>query len=86
MKRLDILEQDYRDAKNHLYRLAHNVCINGKEQAVLMTTLTKIEMHALNYGMEGKDIIKELLSCIYDGLAYDNWPWIKNGVNTLENK
>ena len=84
MIRLDRLKQDYRDAKNHIYGLAHHVCVDGKEQAFLLNHLGEVETHCLNHGMDGKDIIRELLNPIIDGLHYGNWPWIKNGVNVLE--
>jgi len=74
MKRLDSMNQDYRDAKNHIYGLAHNVCLNGKEQKVLLAYLGDIEMHSLKYGESGERIIQLLISAIYDGLAFGNWP------------
>jgi hypothetical protein len=37
----------------------------------------------LKGGEDGKAIILTLMGIIIDGLQYGNWPWIKNGVNTL---
>ena len=84
--RLDRLEQDYRDAKNHIFGLAHNVCINGKEQAFLLRVLGDIEMESLKSGASGEQTIRNLLYPIIDGLSFGHWPWIVNGVNTLEEK
>jgi hypothetical protein len=81
--RLSRLDQDYRDAKNHVYGLAHNVCVNGKEQHALLSALGDVEMQMLKGGEDGKAIILTLMGIIIDGLQYGNWPWIKNGVNTL---
>lgn len=86
MSRLHKLEQDYRDATGHIYGLAHNVCINGEEQNALVTALQNIELEGLKDGADGQLIIRNMLFTIVDGLAYGNWPWIKNGVNTLEVK
>jgi len=84
IERLDSTEQSFRDAKNHVYGLAHNVCLNGKEQKVLLAYMGDIEIHSLKCGESGQRIIQLLISCIYDGLAFGNWPWIINSVNTLE--
>lgn len=85
MDRLDRMEADFRDAKNHVYSLAHNVCINdGKDQHALVDALRDIELHGLKCGDSWQRIIQCMISCIYDGLAFGNWPWIKNSVNNLD--
>jgi hypothetical protein len=71
MKRLDRLEQNYRDAKNHIYGLAHNVCVNDKEQAALLSALGDVEMQMLKGGEDGKYIILTLMGIIIDSLQYD---------------
>lgn len=81
-KRLN--DQSYRDALNHVYGLAHNVCINGKEQKFLIAHLQDIEFVMIANGETGDRTIKELLCVIIDGLKFGNWPWIKNGINLLE--
>ena len=64
MSRLDTMESDYREAKNHIYGLAHNVCIDGKEQKSLLSALHEAEMEMLGNGENGLKIIKDLLSII----------------------
>ena len=73
--RLDSTSQDYRDAKNHIYGLAHNVCVDGIEQKRLLACLGKIELTCIESGISGKDTIRALLNPIMDGLIYNNWPW-----------
>jgi hypothetical protein len=80
--RLDIMDKDYREAKNHVYGLAHNVCINGIEQKILLNELRSVEFEMR--AESGQTIISTMLGIILDGLHYGNWPWIKNGVNTLK--
>ena len=82
--RLDRSEQDFRDAKNHVYGLAHNVCVNGKEQNALLAAMQSTEMQMIKEGGTGEEIILSLLCILFDGLNYGNWPWIKNAVNTLD--
>jgi hypothetical protein len=84
--RLDSMSQEYRDAKNHVYGLAHNVCVNGKEQKTLISAMQDVERQMVTNGEDGKHIILTLLGIIIDGTQYGNWPWVKNGVNTLETK
>lgn len=84
--RLDRMDQDFRNAKNHIYGLAHNVCCNAGEQGYLLAVLGDIEMECYKNGATGQQIIRNLLTPIMDGLEFDNWPWIKNGVNVLEIK
>lgn len=86
MSRLNKNEQSYRDAKNHIYGLAHNVSINGREQNALVRALQQIEEEGINDGASGQQIIRSMLFTLIDGLEYGNWPWIKNGVNTLKSK
>lgn len=81
--RLDRMGQDYRDAKNHVYGLAHNVCKDGKEQKALLAAMQYTEQEMIKSGESGEAIILTLLGIIMDGLNYGNWPWIKNGVDTL---
>jgi len=81
MARLE--NQEFRDAKQHVYGLAHNVCLNGKEQKALLDRLKDIEQHCMICGESGQRTIQLLLSCIYDGLAFGNWPWIVNGKDIL---
>lgn len=81
--RLDINSQDFRDAKNHIYGLVHNVCLNDKEQEILIKTLQEEEQRMIDNREPGDVIIKHLLYPIMDGLSYGNWPWI---VNTLKIK
>lgn len=84
MTRLDYTEQSFRDAKNHLYGLAHNVCVNGKEQNALLHAMGQTELRLYEEGASGLAVISILMGIITDGLRYGNWPWIQNGVNTLE--
>ena len=78
--------QDYKNAKEHIYDLANSVCVNKQEQQIMLRCLKEIEKHSLICGESNKRVIQLMLSCIYDGLAFGNWPWIRNGINILEYK
>jgi hypothetical protein len=82
--RLDSMSQDFRDAKNHVYGLAHNVCVDGLEQRALLNALSESETEMIRADEDGKAIILTLLGIIIDGVQYGNWPWVKNAVNTLK--
>jgi len=73
--RLDRMSQDYRDAKNHIYGLAHNVCLDGKEQQALLSTIQDVELEMHKNGEDGKQIIITMLGVVFDGLRFGNWPW-----------
>ena len=77
---------DFASAKTHIYGLAHNVCHTGQEQRALITVLHKIEEECIGRGASGSETIQQLMFPIMNGLMYGNWPWIKNGVDTLKEK
>ena len=86
MSRLDSMEDDFRHAKNHVYGLAHNVAFLPGEQRALLSYIGEVEYNLYKEGASGERIIIELLGIIMDGLKYGNWPWIRNGLNTLEQR
>jgi hypothetical protein len=75
MKKARLEEQCLRDAKNHVYGLAHNVCNNKEEQAELLGVLQGIEKESILNGATGEQLIRNLLCPILDGLLWRNWPW-----------
>jgi hypothetical protein len=83
--RLDRTSQDYRDAKNHIYGLAHNVCLNGKEQQALLSAMGNAEMEMYRVGEDGKQIILTLMGIILDGLRFGNWPWTSLDAESVWN-
>jgi len=66
--RLDASSQDFIDAKQHVYGLAHNVCLNGEEQRALLNELHDAENQLIANGWSGQTIIKTLLKVIADKL------------------
>lgn len=66
--RLDISTQSFRDAKNHIYGLAHNVCINGNEQRELLAHMLDIELKLMKDNSDGKEIILNLLGLVIDAV------------------
>lgn len=68
-------EQDYREAKNQCYALAHSLGANKSEQESLVNALHDIE---LEYdGGKKERLIACMLGVFTDGLYYGNWPWTK---------
>lgn len=74
-ERLSRIEQDYRDAINHIYGLAHNVCCERGEQTQLISALQDVEYEMTKQGETGKAIVLCLMGLITTGLAFGNWPW-----------
>lgn len=68
---------DYDEAVKHIYGLAHNVSLNKSEQYALISALDDIETHSIKVGESNHRIVQLMLSLIYDGLAFGNWPWTK---------
>ena len=75
---------DFNGARQSLYGMAHDVCKNGREQNALLLAFQHTEMEMIEQGESPKAITIALLGIILDGLKHGNWPWVKNGVNTLE--
>lgn len=73
-------EDSFRHAKLACYSLAHSLGTNGLKQTKLVECLQGIEKHAINDEL----CIRSMLGVFYDGLAYGNWPWIRNGIDTLK--
>lgn len=66
------------NAKYAYYKLANALGENGRKQAALVKALRELEN---DYYRE--EMLLRMNSLFQDGLAYGNWPWIKNGVDTL---
>jgi hypothetical protein len=71
---------EYKKSMDALYSLAHSLGENGKQQNSLVSALHDIE----KYENSDKGRVRAGIAMFYDGLAYGNWPWIKNGVDTLK--
>lgn len=78
-------DKAYRDSIQALAILAHSLGENGRKQNALINAIHEIEMNDRN-SMHNKERIKSIVGMFYDGLAYGNWPWIVNGIDTLPNK
>lgn len=76
-------DTSYRNAIQALAQLAHAVSLTGKEQNALITAIHEIEMIDRD-STHGKERIRAIVGMFYDGLAYGNWPWVVNGVDTLK--
>ncbi len=63
---------DYVEAKRSCYQLAMSLGKTGNEQNELIKALKDVEKTYDNY----KETIQHMLSVIYDGLAFGNWPWV----------
>lgn len=72
--RLSRTSQDYLDAKNHIYGLAHNVCLNNKEQEALILAIRDVEVEMSRAKEDGEQVIITLMGIILDGLKFGNWP------------
>lgn len=66
--------QDFADCKNHIYGLAHSVCLNSIEQHLLLSAVREVEDNANREGWPNSLTIASMIGVIFDGLAYNNWP------------
>lgn len=62
-------DADYRMARKAIMELAMAVADTGKHQQELVMAIDSIDRGS------NKDNVKGMISVIYDGLAYGNWPW-----------
>jgi len=74
----------YINAMQALTQLAHAVGNSSKEQDALISEIRERQKD-LNT-TSNREIVRNVVGMFYDGLEYGNWPWIVNGVNTLEEK
>lgn len=64
---------DYAAAKNAIYSLAMAVAKNEDEQKAFSKAFREIERE--DWHEPHKEIILQMLSVVFNGLAYGNWPW-----------
>lgn len=74
-------DAEYQNAIKALNELASAVTPNTKEQYVLLMGINEIKNAP---SVSDRERVRTIIGMFYDGLAYGNWPWIKNGVNVLE--
>jgi hypothetical protein len=70
-------EQDFQNARQHIYGLAHDLAPDEQKQQQLITEIQQAELHSIRGGASNMDTIKLMLSPIMDGALYGNWPWAK---------
>ena len=56
----------FRQAKNHIYGLAHNISENGEAQNQLLTNLQDTEINMIAQGESNFKIISTLLTIVHD--------------------
>jgi len=81
---MDINKDQFILARETVIDLANCVVTNYKEREVLIEVIKAIAKESIKDNNTAKNTIRHMLSPINDGLAYGNWPWIKNGENILD--
>lgn len=75
---------DVYSSTKHMFSLCHSIGENRAQQEALVEAIKEIDMDTIGYSP--RDKLARMLSLFYNGLAFGNWPWMVNGVNTLEDK
>lgn len=73
--------RDFLQAKDRVYGLAHNVCLNGKEQRALLSKLQDMELDMIQNRENNETIIVTLLDVIMDCFRYNEWPKLEKVNN-----
>lgn len=72
---------DLNKCKQAIYALAHEVCDNGSQQNELISLIQNAEMVAMKDGISDRQMLREMMGPIIDGLCYGNWPWSLQDLN-----
>ncbi len=68
---VNLESDDYLQAKNAMFSLAHALGKNKQQQDDLIKALKVIELE----NEPDENIIRDMLGLFLDGLSYGNWPW-----------